>query len=102
MTKRIGRRISLTLFAVAVVFALSGALTTRAAETVSIGGSKAVLLKPAAPVASVILMPGGDGRIAARPGGKIGIRNWILNTIISGSSRNSGNDLNVNCAASCS
>jgi hypothetical protein len=72
MTKRIGRRISLTFFVVAVVFALSGVLMTRAAETVSISGSKAVLLKPAAPVASVILMPGGDGRIAARPGGKIG------------------------------
>jgi len=45
---------------------------TRAAETVDIGGSKAVLLKPAAPVASVILMPGGDGRIQAGPGGAIG------------------------------
>jgi hypothetical protein len=48
------------------------ALPVRAAETVSIGGSKAVLLKPAAPVASMILMAGGDGRIAAGPGGTIG------------------------------
>jgi hypothetical protein len=32
-------------------------------ETVSIGGSRAVLIKPSAPRASVILMPGGDGRI---------------------------------------
>jgi hypothetical protein len=76
MTKRIGRRISLILFFVAVVLVLpgapSGALSARAAETVSIGGSKAVLLKPAAPVASVILMPGGDGRIGAGPGGHIG------------------------------
>lgn len=34
--------------------------------TVSIGGSRAVLIKPKAPRASVILMPGGDGNI--RPG----------------------------------
>jgi hypothetical protein len=54
---------------VALVFALSGAPPTRAAETVSIGGSKAALLKPAT---QLILMPGGDRRIAARPGGKIG------------------------------
>jgi hypothetical protein len=32
-------------------------------ETVSIGGSRAVLIKPSAPRASVILLPGGDGRI---------------------------------------
>jgi hypothetical protein len=44
----------------------------RAAETVSIGGSPAVLLRPPAPKGSVILMPGGDGRIAVRPGGRIG------------------------------
>jgi hypothetical protein len=34
-------------------------------ETVSIGGSRAVLIKPAAPRASVILLPGGDGAIRA-------------------------------------
>lgn len=44
----------------------------RADETVSIGGSQAVLLKPATPKASVILMPGGDGEIAAGPGGQVG------------------------------
>lgn len=49
---------------------LSGA--AQADETVSIGGSQAVLLKPAAPKASVILMPGGDGHISAGPGGSIG------------------------------
>ncbi|MGH6725715.1 MAG: alpha/beta hydrolase [Pseudolabrys sp.] len=42
-----------------------------AQETVDIGGSKAVLLRPAAPHASVILMPGGDGYIGAGPGGTI-------------------------------
>jgi hypothetical protein len=35
-------------------------------ETVSIGGSRAVLIKPKALHASVILMPGADGNI--RPG----------------------------------
>jgi hypothetical protein len=35
-------------------------------ETVSVGGSRAVLIRPKAPRASVILMPGGDGNI--RPG----------------------------------
>ena len=40
-------------------------------ETVSIGGSRAVLIKPNAPRASVILMPGGDGRIGAGDHGDI-------------------------------
>jgi hypothetical protein len=44
---------------------------SRAAETVSVGGLDAVLLKPNAPRASVILMPGADGVIAAAPGGVI-------------------------------
>jgi hypothetical protein len=42
------------------------------AETVSIGRSKAVLLRPAQPGSSVILMPGSNGRIEADPGGHIG------------------------------
>jgi len=40
-------------------------------ETVSIGGSRAVLIKPKAPRASVILMPGGSGAIAAGDNGDI-------------------------------
>src|SRR3979411_1185292 len=40
-------------------------------ETVSIGGSRAVLIKPKAPRASVILMPGGDGSIQAGEQGDI-------------------------------
>ena len=40
-------------------------------ETVSIGGSRAVLIKPNAPRASVILMPGGDGNIRAGDQGDI-------------------------------
>jgi hypothetical protein len=42
-----------------------------AQETVSIGDSKAVLLRPTDPKASVILMPGGDGRIGIGAGGTI-------------------------------
>jgi hypothetical protein len=40
-------------------------------ETVSIGGSNAVLIKPTAPRASVILMPGGSGAISAGDHGDI-------------------------------
>ncbi len=40
-------------------------------ETVTIGGSRAVLIKPAAPRASVILLPGGDGAIRAGDNGDI-------------------------------
>lgn len=57
------------LAVLSVVVSLTAA---RADETVSIAGSNAVLLRPAAPKASVILMPGGDGRIDAQPGGRIG------------------------------
>ncbi|HEY5378215.1 MAG TPA: alpha/beta hydrolase [Pseudolabrys sp.] len=61
-----------SLFAL-VICLFAGCLSSvaRADETVSIGGSQAVLLKPAAPKASVILMPGGDGTIGAAPGGQI-------------------------------
>jgi hypothetical protein len=45
--------------------------SARADETVSIGGSNAVLIKPKAPRASVILMPGGSGAIAAGDHGDI-------------------------------
>jgi hypothetical protein len=78
MTTMFGR----LLGAAAMVFALLGAAGARAAETVSIDGSRAVLLKPAAPVASVILMPGSDGRIDAGPGGHIGhlIGNQLVRT----------------------
>jgi hypothetical protein len=62
---------ALTKFAFCAL-ALLFAFAARAAETVSIGGSQAVLLRPAAPVASVILMPGSDGHIEAGPGGSIG------------------------------
>lgn len=60
------------LFALIAILLLSSVHIIRADETVSVGGSNAVLLRPATPAASVILMPGGDGRIAAGPGGTIG------------------------------
>ncbi len=42
-----------------------------AQETVSIADSKALLLRPTDPKASVILMPGGEGRIGVGPEGTI-------------------------------
>jgi hypothetical protein len=58
--------------ALAIVLLLSSTPILQADETVSIGSSNAVLLRPSAPRASIILMPGGDGYIAAGPGGTIG------------------------------
>jgi hypothetical protein len=51
-------------------------------ETVSIGGSRAVLIKPSAPRGSVILLPGGDGAIRAGDNGEIqGLRgNQLVRT----------------------
>ena len=49
-------------------------------ETVSIGGSRAVLIKPKAPHASVILMPGGDGSI--RPGDQGDIHGLTGNQLV--------------------
>jgi hypothetical protein len=63
-----GRAVRLGL-AVAV-FLFAGA-TAFADETVSVGGARAVLIKPKAPHASVILMPGGSGAIQAGDHGDI-------------------------------
>src|SRR6266853_5163475 len=51
-------------------------------ETVNIGGSNAVLLRPKTPRGSIILMPGGNGVIAAGPNGEInGLRlNQLVRT----------------------
>ena len=57
------------LIAALMVAPLAG--VSRADETVSIGGSNAVLIKPNAPRASVILMPGGNGAISAGDHGEI-------------------------------
>ena len=72
MTKSIRCRVYVAAVGIAAVLTLYGPGYARADETVSIGGSQAVLLRPAAPKASVILMPGGDGEIAVGPGGRIG------------------------------
>jgi len=63
------RRCGISLVATAMLSLVHNAALAQ--ETVDIGGSKAVLLRPAAPHASVILMPGGDGYIGAGPGGSI-------------------------------
>jgi hypothetical protein len=60
--------------AIAVTFVILGCLRAAGAtaqETVSVGGTNVVLLKPRAPHASVILMSGGSGAIGATPGGVI-------------------------------
>jgi hypothetical protein len=57
--------------AAAIVAGLVGG-SALADETVRIGGSRAVLIKPSAPRASVILIPGGDGAINAGDHGEIG------------------------------
>src|SRR3954469_15765073 len=62
---------SMRRFAAAVaLFGLSSGLAL-ADETVTIGGTRAVLIRPKAPRASVILMPGGDGAIRAGDQGDI-------------------------------
>jgi len=54
-----------------LLFTAIGCAAACADETVQIGDSVAVLLRPTSPVASVILMPGGDGLINAGPKGEI-------------------------------
>jgi hypothetical protein len=58
-------------FGIAAILAGLACAPALADETVSIGGSRAVLIKPNAPHASVILMPGGDGNIRAGDHGDI-------------------------------
>jgi len=58
------------LGAAAILFGLVSG-SAFADETVSIGGSRAVLIKPNAPRASVILLPGGNGAINAGDNGDI-------------------------------
>ena len=50
---------------------LFGSVAASADETVTVGGSRAVLIRPAAVRASVILLPGGDGAIRAGDHGDI-------------------------------
>lgn len=62
------------VFIVTGVMAMTASMpfAAQADETVSVGGSQAVLLRPVSPSASVILLPGGSGSINAGPGGQIG------------------------------
>jgi hypothetical protein len=53
------------IFGFAATFVAFVCAPAAADATVSVGGSRAVLIKPAAPRASVILLPGGDGAIRA-------------------------------------
>jgi hypothetical protein len=55
-----------------LVAMLAASQSARADETVDVGGSRSVLIKPASPRGSVILMPGSGGAINAGPGGSIG------------------------------
>ncbi|MBS0532272.1 MAG: alpha/beta hydrolase [Proteobacteria bacterium] len=67
---------------VAATLSLFASVTAHADETVSIGGSRAVLIKPKAIHASVILMPGGSGAISPGEHGEInGLRgNQLVRT----------------------
>lgn len=64
---------SVWIVGIAASLALSGLVSTaaHADETVTIAGSRAVLIKPASPRASVILMPGGSGAINPGEHGEI-------------------------------
>jgi hypothetical protein len=75
-----GRRPICLGFAIAVSLFVNAA--THADETVSIGGSRAVLIKPTSAHASVILMPGGSGAINPGEHGEInGLRgNQLVRT----------------------
>ena len=73
------RKSLLLLSALLAAFAATPAL---ADETVTVGGSRAVLIKPSAQRGSVILLPGGDGAIRAGDNGDInGLRgNQLVRT----------------------
>jgi hypothetical protein len=62
-----------SIWIVCILATLPGVAGTEAAadETVTIGGSRAVLIRPASPRASVILMPGGSGAINPGEHGEI-------------------------------
>jgi hypothetical protein len=77
-------RMSIGISRIVLALTLVGFASTTvfADETVTIGGSRAVLIKPASPRASVILMPGGSGAISPGEHGEInGLRgNQLVRT----------------------
>lgn len=70
----------LWIAAVVAAFAVVPARAAPAGKAIDIGGSRAVLLLPAQPRASVILMPGSDGRIRAGADGSI--RRMLNNQLV--------------------
>src|SRR5665213_110783 len=65
-------RMSFAFIGVTLATTLLCGPMAQAAETVSVGGARAVLLKPnGVPLGSLILMAGGDGRIGVGPGGTV-------------------------------
>jgi hypothetical protein len=73
------RHLGSAVIAIAVVTTALAAQTASADETVTIGGSRAVLIKPKAVRASVIFMPGDNGAIEAGDHGDIhGLRLNVL------------------------
>jgi len=65
------KRVWASCFGLGAVLAAAICAPAVADETVSVGGSRAVLIRPGAPRASVILLPGGDGSIQAGDRGDI-------------------------------
>jgi len=61
----------MSCFSLAALLTAFAFTPAAADETVNIGGSRAVLIKPKAPHGSVILMPGGNGAIRAGDQGDI-------------------------------
>ena len=59
----------LRIFAALLAFGLLAPTQAHADQAVQVGGAFALLNKPAAPRASVILIPGGDGVLNVRPDG---------------------------------
>lgn len=57
---------------VTAVFVAAQPALAAAEEAVKVGNAYALLNKPAAPQAAVILIPGGDGRMDVRPDGSFG------------------------------
>src|SRR3954468_13423031 len=70
----------MSCFSLAALLTVFASAPAAADETVTIGGSRAVLIKPKAPRASVILIPGGDGNI--RPGDQGDIHGLTGNQLV--------------------
>jgi hypothetical protein len=76
------RRRQFIILIIATTQFFSAAATSYAQQAVSVGNSRALLLRPSNPQASVILMPGGDGFITVGKGGTIAnkLKNQLVRT----------------------